>query len=285
MIIAKIIGGLGNQMFQYAAGFCLAHLNNTQLKLDLSGFEEYGLRNFDLKSFNIHYEVATDEEIMELRPSRNLEKVLQYLSPREKRTYYREKYFHFDEKIFLLGSNIYLKGYFQSEKYFHPAKDMLRQEFNFKEAVISNVREFSRKLLTSNSVSVHIRHGDMKKDSASRDYHGVLPIDYYKKSIAIIQSKIRQPTFYFFSDDINWVKENLSFPDAVYVSDNITKNHLEDIYLMSQCRHNIIANSSFSWWGAWLNDNPGKMVIAPKNWFNKGPKDTYDLYPVDWMII
>ena len=91
------------------------------------------------------------------------------------------------------------------------------------------------------------------------------------------------PIFYFFSDDIDWVKENLQMPEATFVSNSITKNHFEDLYLMSQCKHNIIANSSFSWWGAWLNDNPAKIVIAPKKWFNTGPKDTQDLIPGSWL--
>ena len=91
--------------------------------------------------------------------------------------------------------------------------------------------------------------------------------------------------FYFFSDNIEWVKENFKLPGVVYVSNEFTKNHIEDLYLMSQCRHNIIANSSFSWWGAWLNDHPDKTVIAPKKWFHKGPKDTFDLYPDSWIVI
>jgi hypothetical protein len=140
-------------------------------------------------------------------------------------------------------------------------------------------------LRTPGTVSIHIRRGDFSKKAETNLYHGILSSDYYKQAIEIISSKINSPKFYIFSDDINWAKENLIVPEAVYASGQISKTHFEDLYLMSQCHHNIIANSSFSWWGAWLNDNPEKIVIAPKNWFNKGPKDTQDIIPGDWIKI
>lgn len=285
MIITHIIGGLGNQMFQYAAGRYLADLHNTELKLDVTGFDDYKLRNLDLFNFAVRATIASEEEIAGLKPSHNLEKAFQYLRPKGSRTYYREKHFYFDEDFYKLGGNVYLKGYCQSEKYFVPLKENIRQDFTFKSETIADVKEYAANLRTQNSVSVHIRRGDISKEAKSLIYHGVLPIDYYQKAIQLIQSKLPNPVFYFFSDDIKWVKENLPVPGAVYVSGEITKNHIEDLYLMSQCRHNIIANSSFSWWGAWLNDNPEKIVIAPQKWFNKGPKDTQDLIPEGWIEI
>ena len=285
MIISKIIGGLGNQLFQYAAGKTLAQLNQTELKLDVSAFDEYKLRHFDLHHFNLNANFATGEEIKSLYPAHNFEKAFQYLSPLHRRTYYREKYFHFDENVLKLGPDVYLKGYFQSEKYFSTAKDIILKEFSFKKEVIKNVEYFSSVLKKGNTVSVHLRRGDFSNDSAGTEYHGVLSAEYYQSASGIIRSKIPDSIFYVFSDDINWAKENYKLSGAIFVSGEITKNHFEDLYLMSQCRHQIIANSSFSWWGAWLNNNPEKIVIAPKKWFNKGPKDTYDLYPEGWFVI
>jgi len=285
MIITQIKGGLGNQMFQFAAGKTLAHLTNSFLKLDVSAFDEYKLRNFDLLNFQTNIAFADKQEINDLLPAHNFEKAFQYFSPFNKRSYYREKKFSFDEKVLRLGRNVYLKGHFQSEKYFLPAKEIIKQEFRFKDEVISNVNEFANKINNEQSVAVHIRRGDMGSDPVTAEYHGILTVDHYQKCIDIISSKVPGPVFYFFSDDIKWVKENLQIPQSVYVSDNITKDHIEDLYLMSQCKHNIIANSSFSWWGAWLNDNPGKIVIAPKNWFNKGPKDIQDLIPEGWLKV
>ena len=285
MIISHINGGLGNQMFQYAAGKTLAELNNTFLKLDVSIFDEYRLRTFDLLNFETDILFATKQEINSLLPAHNFEKAFQYLSPLKKRSYYRERSFSFDEKVLKVGRNVYLKGYFQSEKYFSPIKDIIRKDFTFKNTIIKHLEEFSSNLKTVNSVSIHVRRGDFSQDPQIAEYHGTLDKNYYNTTIDLMRSRIANPVFYFFSDDINWVKKNLSLPGAVYISDNITKNHFEDLYLMSQCRHNIIANSSFSWWGAWLNNNPDKIIIAPKKWFNKGPKDIQDIIPDKWHKI
>ena len=285
MIVSNILGGMGNQMFQYAAGRCLAYLHKTRLKLDVRGFDDYKLRNFDLQSLHTDCHFASENEIRNLLPSHNFEKALQYLSPKKKRTYYREKYFHFDGDMFNYGSRVYLKGYFQSEKYFFPIKNIIQREFTFKDEFIQRVKEFSIKTRSVNSVSVHIRRGDMKNDPVMAERHGVMPLSYYQKGIEIIRSKISNPQFYFFSDDINWTKENFNNTDATFVSGEISKTHFEDLYLMSQCGNNIIANSSFSWWGAWLNNNPNKIIVAPNKWFNSGPQDTEDLVPASWIRI
>ena len=285
MIISHINGGLGNQMFQYAAGRTLAHLNKTFLKLDASSFEENKLRSFDLLCFNAQIGFATNQEISTLKPAHNFEKAFQYLSPLKRRSYYREREFCFDEKVLRLGKNVYLKGYFQSEKYFLPIKEIIQKEFLLKDEAIVRVKHYFDASDYSNRVSVHIRRGDMVTDPLAAERHGVMPISYYQKGIEILKSKISNPQFYFFSDDINWVKENFNNNDATFVSGEISNTHFEDLYLMSQCGHNIIANSSFSWWGAWLNNNPGKIVIAPNKWYNSGPQDTQDLIPSTWIRI
>lgn len=285
MIIIKIIGGIGNQMFQYAVGRNLALINQTDLKLDLGSFTTYKLRDFELFNLNVNTSAASQNEINNLLPSHNFEKLFQYISPPSKKTYYREKKFSFDKNVLLLGKNVYLKGYFQSEKYFIESEKWIRTEFEFKNELKEKFSDQSSKLADEESVAVHVRQGDFAKDSETSLYHGVLTANYYMNAFELIRNRIANPKFYFFSDDMNWVKKNISLPDAVYVSENLTKNHIEDLYLMSCCKHNIIANSSFSWWGAWLNNNPGKIVIAPKKWFNKGPKDTQDLIPDGWIKI
>jgi hypothetical protein len=282
MIVSQINGGVGNQMFQYAAGKTLACLNNTILKLDVSEFDEHKLRSFDLFSFEANIISATKSDINDLLPSTNFEKASQYFLPLKKRTYYREKAFSFDDKVLRLGKNVFLKGYFQSEKYFLPAKNIIRKDFTLKTDIINHLKEFGFQLRNQTSVSIHVRRGDFSKDPEIAEYHGTLEKDYYNSAIDLVTSKVSAPVCYLFSDDIDWVKQNLVIDGAIYVSNTITKNHIEDLYLMSQCRHNIIANSSFSWWGAWLNDNPRKVVVAPEKWFNKGPKDTQDIIPAEW---
>ena len=162
---------------------------------------------------------------------------------------------------------------------------MIQKEFTFKDEFIQRVKDFSNQLRSANSVSVHIRRGDMKNDPVMAERHGVMPLSYYQKGIEIIRSKVSNPHFYFFSDDISWANENFNDIDSTFVSGDISKTHFEDLYLMSQCGYNIIANSSFSWWGAWLNNNSGKIVIAPNKWFNSGPQDTEDLIPSNWIRI
>jgi len=284
MIITKIIGGLGNQLFQYTAGRCLAHLNNTDLKLDVTAFDEYKLRNFDLFNLNVSAQFANDQEILNLMPSTKVARAWQRLLPVKKRHYYRQPFFHFDPKFYKAGANTYIKGYWQSEKYFLPIRDTIIKELTFKPGVIDNVMGFVKELQQAQSVAVHIRRGDYT-NSVATEMHGILPVEYYQKAMTYIRKQHEDAKFYFFSDDMLWVKDNLNIENMEFVSGKISKSHYEDFFLMSKCHHNVIANSSFGWWAAWLNNNPDKIVVAPKNWFNKGPKDTQDLLPSSWIKI
>lgn len=284
MIIVKIIGGLGNQLFQYAAARCLAQSKGTEVKLDVTGFHDYQLRNFDLNALHINASIASPQEIEKLKPTGKLQRIKSYLTPYNQRKFYKQPYFHFDPYFHHLGSNVYLQGFFQSECFFSPIQTILRQELQIKDELIKEVRTLGKTFQTQNSVALHIRRGDYKNEETLR-YHGIVPLSYYHKAIDVLKQKLPTPLFYIFSDDGNWVKENLQLENATIVSGTHSKTHFEDLFLMSQCQHNIIANSSFSWWGAWLNSNPNKNVIAPKQWFNEGPKDTQDLYPLGWTIL
>ena len=280
MIVIRIIGGLGNQLFQYAAARALSLHHNTQLKLDISAFEDYKLRGFELDKLNTSFEIATPDEIKALIPSHNLEKAFQYLSPKHKRTYYRERNFSFNDQFFKLGDHVYLKGYFQSEKYFVRYGDVIINEFTFKKPLPPPIEVIRTQIRQSPSVSIHVRRGDLLQDPESHKYHGMLTADYYQKSISYLKQQLPSAQFFVFSDDMTWTKQNLQIENATYVEGT---NHLQDFQLMRSCHHNIIANSSFSWWAAWLNNFTEKMVIAPKNWFNEGPKDTQDLLPEGWI--
>jgi len=282
MIITKILGGLGNQLFQYAAGKALAVQNNTELKLDLTGFKDYQLRDFELNHFNVFYNIATDEEIKNYKASTSFQRIKARLSLGSQKRFYKEPFFHFDPAFFSLHAPVYVQGYFQSEKYFAPVKEIIRQEFRFKNSFSTGIESFAQKLRQENSVAVHIRRGDYKNAESLR-VHGVLPQRYYEQAIAYTKKHSgEEPQFYFFSDDPSAAKE-LAVDGSEIVSGSVTSNHYEDFYLMSQCRHNIIANSSFSWWAAWLNNHVDKLVAAPKRWFNEGPKDTQDLVPDTWI--
>jgi hypothetical protein len=282
MIIVQLSGGLGNQLFQYAAGKSLALHHNTILKLDVSAFNNQNARKFELALFNIPLSIALQEEITAFTSANVATKIFDRLKPAQKRKVYKEPHFHFNPAFFQAPEDAYLKGYWQSEKYFTNCADVLRNEFTVREEHIKNVTGLAQQLQSENSISIHIRRGDYL-DPTSLEYHGIMEKDYYNKAIRALSEKFADAKFSLFTDDKAWVKENLQFDRPFEIISGVaTQSAIEDFYLMSQCRHNIIANSSFSWWAAWLNNFRAKNVIAPAKWFNKAPHDTRDLIPANW---
>jgi len=198
----------------------------------------------------------------------------------------REKGFSFDSRILELKGDVHLHGYWQSEKYFKDIRETILEDFT----PIRPLRGRNQKVLdeigSSSSISVHVRRGDYVIDPQTNKFHGICGPEYYKKAVEIIAKKVKSPVFYFFSDDIDWVKNNLRTKfKNVYVDWNQGDQSFVDMQLMSHCRHHILANSSFSWWGAWLNRNPHKIVVAPERWFQERSLDTRDLIPEGWLKI
>lgn len=284
MITVKITGGLGNQLFQYAAGRTLSLQHQTELLLDVAGFNDDRLRNFELKAFETNVAFAEAKDTVFVGSRSFLEKVRDNIAPYHLRKVFREKHFHFYRNFFKLPNGIYLKGYWQSEQYFSPAADTIRRELQLKEPLIQKVARFGQGLAKMNSVSVHVRRGDYTNPEVLR-VHGVLPASYYDKAVSTFLQSDPSVSFFVFTDDPDWVKANIRIKNAHFVSGSESTTHYEDFYLMSKCRHHIIANSSFSWWAAWLNNNPDKKVVAPRQWFNEGPKDTQDLIPRGWTAL
>lgn len=289
MIISNIIGGLGNQMFQYATGKAIAIRSRQKLKLDTTSFEHYKLRSYELDVFNIDTELASIEEINHLKYNEPsiIEKIKIILRKRSlplKNRYYKEKDFHFDPEILNLKESIYLDGYWQSEKYFIAYKDILIKEFTPKKEISHQSNLFLRMMQATVSVSIHIRRGDYVSNPTTNSFHGTCDLDYYKNAVSFITNKIDHPHFFIFSDDLIWAKEHLDFIDNItFIElDEYVPDH-EEMYLMSLCKHNIIGNSSFSWWGAWLNQNSNKIIISPKKWFNDQTINTNDLIPNSWI--
>ncbi|RYY60601.1 MAG: alpha-1,2-fucosyltransferase [Chitinophagaceae bacterium] len=283
MVISHIFGGLGNQLFQYAAGRRLSLKYSVPLVLDTTAFESYKLRKFDLEYFYASVKIAGVDDINRLKPSSRFQKLLQYSRPKKSRTYHRERSFSYDPSFESIGPEVYLKGYFQCEPYFSPIADTIRKEFRIREEYIEHVLPHREQFSSQNSVGIHIRRGDYKNSDVMQLLSSI-DAEYYKRAINLAKEKITDPSFYFFSDDIEWVKENLYVPDAVYVSGNITASPLEDFYLLSQCAHQVIPNSTFAWWAAWLNPNPAKFVIAPQQWFNNSNSNR-DRVPSDWHLL
>lgn len=289
MIIVKITGGPGNQLFQYAAGKRLAYKHHTVLKLDIAEFEKKKHRKFILDKFKIKATYASWDEIKSFYkfsyclPELVRPPLHNILKPFFKNIAY-EKHFHFDNNILSAGDNIYLVGFWQSEKYFLDIEEIIREEFELRDGLAKKSQELLRKIKNTNSVSISIRRGDFVSDHNINQRHGVLDLSYYKRAIDFIVKNVRNPHFFIFSDDMLWVKENikLSYPSTC-VDINLPHNIHEDLILGSYCQYNIIANSTFSWWVAWLNNNKEKIVIAPQKWFNQLNYNTKDLIPKSWL--
>jgi hypothetical protein len=293
MVISQITGGLGNQLFQYAAGKALSLHHKVPLFLDVSSFYRKELpelevpRNFELFNFSgISDNMIQDEKINALIKIKKETILSKRLIPAYKKKVYQEPHYHFDKNFFKAREAVLLKGGWQSEKYFKKYEIDIRNRLIINNSLIKNVLDISKIIKNQNSVSVHVRRGDYLRKKIIYEWHGVMGKDYYATAFDLLKRKTKDLKIYYFTDDIDWVTQNLlQVFDGEIVSGAITQSHYEDIFLMSQCKHNIIANSSFSWWGAWLNNNPNKIVIAPKKWFNKGPKDTQDLIPEEWLKI
>lgn len=293
MIVVKLMGGMGNQLFQYALGRSLALDHNTEFKMD-TGFlldrspREPGFvyRDYDLGIFNTQESFATPEEVNTLTKKivkiKKLDRILKKLSG-VKPTYFKEPHFHFYPGIFDLGGNVYFEGYWQSPKYFAKHELLIRKEFTPRNPLPAHAIQLAAVINNSNSIAVNVRRGDFVTSSV----HNVMGLEYYKTAEQKIREKVSNPHYFVFSDDINWCSENLRFNGpTTYVGHEFAGSKFGDyLLLMSQCKHFVIPNSSFAWWAAWLNNQPGKMVIAPAKWFHEPGVDTSDLIPAEWLRI
>lgn len=284
MIVVKMLGGLGNQMFQYAFAKVLI-CNGYEIKLDISVFQTYHLHGgFGLNHYNISVPIASKEELAPYKIN-FLTKLKRKLKIPNKKIV-EEKTLRFQKTLLTPPDSTYIHGYFQSEKYFKEIRADILLDFTLITPLSNYSESIKEKILGSkSSASIHIRRGDYVSNAHANTVHGTCGLDYYKQAIALLTSKFDCTHFFIFSDDIKWVKNNLSTPDCTYVENDSSRIPHEDIYLMSLCQHNIIANSSFSWWGAWLNCNNEKILIAPKNWFKDSSMQLQasDIIPETWL--
>jgi hypothetical protein len=287
MIIVRLNGGLGNQLFQYAVGRQLAAKRQAILKLDIFDLKISKSRKYALDQFKIKAEYANSKEIARFKPPIQLfinRVIWNKLFQKPAEGYIMESQYHFAPEILALPDDVYLDGYWQSYKYFAEIDAEIRQELTLKAAPTGKNKEVAEAIAGCEAIALHIRRGDYVTNKAADEILGVQPISYYESAIAHIVKQVKNPHFFIFSDDPTWVKENLK-PDypTTYVGHNDGDHGYEDLRLMNGCKHFIIANSSFSWWGAWLAYNPKKIVIAPKRWFRDQSINTNDLIPESWI--
>ncbi len=297
MIIVRLKGGLGNQMFQYALGKNLSLKHSVELKIDKSFFEDrtihhsFTRRDYMLDFFNINEPFADDFTLQKLNKTKDplFDRIIHKISntdvPYYRRRHIFEKQNSFDDNIFHCPKDCLIEGYWQSEKYFLNIKDLLQHLFEVKTAPTLKNKTTLASMSNTESVAIHFRRKDYIDNPETNQIHGTCSLQYYYDAIDIISSKIKNISLYIFSDDIDWVKNNFrtKYP-TVYVDWNYELVY-EDFRLLSSCKYFITANSSFSWWAAWLNNNPEKIVIAPKKWFNDSTIDIKDLMPEQWIKI
>lgn len=271
MIVTKINDGLGNQLFQYAVGRYLANKHHTELKIVKSHYIETSnnpLTYYRLGEFNIMENFVSEKEL------KRLKLIKENRRPSEA---------SFNQQVLELPDNVALEGVWQSEKYFKDIRDILLKELTLKNPMGKNSDQWKEKILSNEcAVSLHVRRGDYMIPWLKEE-HGTVPLKYYYECINRLKKLYPQMTLFIFSDDLDFVKKIFKFDVPAEFVEGCEKS-CEEIFLMSYCKHNIIANSTFSWWGAWLNQNPDKKVFAPYPWFHNGWMG-HDIIPDDWTEI
>lgn len=250
-MIVRLTGGWGNQAFGYAFGRAISLRRNEPVQFHWGR----ATRDYALEPYNVKIDLV--------QPSGPI---------------YDEPCFTFDSKASEVPPNTYLRGYWQSPKYFEDYVDIIKQELTLKTPLRLEVLKVAEMLRNSNSCFIHVRRGDYL-NLGTKEVHGVLDLSYYHAARAYVRERTDNPQFFVFSDDKDWCGQFMSHP----VMDGFTQD--EDLYLMQACRHGIGANSSFSWWANYLGDCPGRISIAPKQWFLKQDLDTKDLIPSHWITI
>jgi hypothetical protein len=281
MIIAKLVGGLGNQMFIYAAARALAQRHGVVLKLDLSVYERDHRRKVGLSAFSLNLEVAAPTEVANITENA--------VAPPSDAWWQQgrviEPHFHYTPDFWRIGPNAYLSGYWQSERYFNTVTDLIRSEFQPNIEPRQQNREWLDRILRCNAVAMHVRRGDYVTSPIVNQVHGVLPPSYYASAFRKIAERETGLEFFVFTDDPSWARTSIRSDVPTHIIEGNVDAPAEDLRLMSSCRHHIIANSSFSWWGAWLCRNSNKIVCAPRRWFAASANDTRDLIPADWNVL
>lgn len=288
-VYAKVMGGLGNQMFIYAAAKALSLRIGAELVLDIGAIQRDCVRNFALTSFEIDAPLLQSSKLSS-HIRQGLYLLCSKLGPRKTKSRRPQlllsKQFHVDERFFEVEGSCYLNGYWQSPRYFEGYEAVIREIFDLQRFNSVRLSTLLEKIVNSASVSVHLRRGDYVSSPDNLAVHGLCEMDYYLRGRDLILQCNPDSKFFIFSDDPDVAHEMFgNWPNTVFIQGYSQE---EDMFLMSRCQNHIIANSSFSWWSAWLDSNPEKMVVAPRQWFSKAKMlETYiyDLFPDTWILL
>jgi len=293
MIITRLAGGNGNQMFQYAAGLALARRHNTQLLLDINylldkskRYFRHENREYALDMFNISGRIAANRQIARFTVPRKGNKYVYHIKKRILQEYHvvKEDDLASWEEFMESPSDAYIEGYWQNTQYFQAIGKEIRTEYTFKNKLPGQCTPLMKRIRTDNAVCVHFRRGDF----VNHPTLDIVTLDFYYDALRLLSERIDSAKLFVFSDDISWCREKFKpkeydceFVDQLLAGPN-GEYHL---HMITACNHYIIPNSTFAWWGAWLSESPGKVVIAPKKWWNAQVESVNSIVPSDWITI
>lgn len=288
MVISVLAGGLGNQLFQYAFGFRLARQLQTELRLErhllesrtLARLRHFTPRQYELDTFVMAQRAASRYDVVRF--------LSRTLLPGQQAVLLRDADPDSLKNLNDQTQDALCFGYWQSEDYFKPAAEVLRQQLVFRQRPSNSTLTVAEAVRSCrNATFVHIRRGDYVVNTIANQHHGVCGVEYYHRSIEYLRERVSDPDFFVFSDDLPWVKRQLGdvIGPATYVDGNAGPDSWQDMYLMQYCRHAIVANSSFSWWGAWLNPEPNRIVVAPQHWFAADKSGYPAIVPSHWITL
>jgi hypothetical protein len=291
VIRVQMLGGLGNQMFQAAAGISLARRLGARLELDISRLRNGGARRFGLSALNVEAGIFSDKKHpLERALNKTIYKTTKLFDAKAQRrptgwrgAIFTEPHHHYAPAFEQISGDFFLRGYFQSPRYFAGAEEVVRTAFCLENAVSQSAMA-TAETFGEGSVALHVRRGDYLAHSKANAFHGVLNADYYERALEWLEARALLNNIYVFSDDADYARQMFAHhPKAQFIAG---KSEFDDMYLMSKARSHIIANSTFSWWSAWLDARPDSLVIAPQDWFSPAAMQTHDvrdLYPQNWI--
>ena len=300
MKIVKLKAGLGNQMFQYAFMRLLqVKYGIKDVRLDVSYFDSPNFRKYlesGIDLLNVEYKIAAREDLRQFHiPYNNrTPHTFSHRLVSASQALFNSRYYYEKNRDYVNVESIlkysYFDGYWQSWRYLEPIRDLILEEFKPKAGLSEKTNKYIEKFSALNYVFIGVRKGDYTESSKSTNHYGAPSLDYYKKAVPLVLERVKDPYFVIFSDDIEWVRNNIDFNEAG-ISDNQIEfrtedrivSNFEEMYVMASCKHAIISNSTFNFWGAWMIDNPDKVIVAPKNWFKDGKP--IDIIPPEWIQV
>jgi hypothetical protein len=297
MIVVKLQGGLGNQMFQYALGRELQRCNGGKMSLDLTLLlDRFPRRNAIPRDYNLDIFGLQPRLTLLSRLARRIPVPLLYMRAASTLArlqdlvglqQYVSDSFKFRPEVLDVGANVYLDGNWQSPKYFARSEDILRHEFRVRQPLSPAGERVAALMASSDSICVNVRRTDYVTAKSAVERHGFVGKDYYDRGIERIAPGLRAPHIFVTSDDLGWCRDNLRFNYPVTVLGPECKGYKygEELALMARCKHFLIPNSTFAWWAAWMNSSRDKIVVCPKAWFRDPKLDSADLIPPQWIRI